>query len=249
MQPVMDVARQHGIPVVEDGALAVGAEYRGRKVGTFGVAGAFSLAPSKILGGLGDGGVVATDDATIADRLRVLRNYGHDPEMDRYAGATADHPWRVVSDGWNERLDPVQAAVLRTKLPTLDAEIERRRAIAAQYSDALEAAGALCPVEPDGHKHVYRGYGILVENRAWFQRELAARGIASRRYYNPPLHLQPAYATSAARYTLPVAERVGEQQVYLPIFPAMKQEEVTAVIEASLELLGHGARAELPQEV
>lgn len=97
-------------------------------------------------------------------------------------------------------------------------------------------------MEPAGHKHVYRGYGILVQDRASFQRGLAGRGIASRRYYNPPLHLQPAYAGSTD-HPLPVAERVGEQQVYLPIFPAMEREEVGAVIEASVELLGDHALA------
>jgi dTDP-4-amino-4,6-dideoxygalactose transaminase len=240
MAPIMAIARRHGLLVIEDAALAVGAEYAGRKVGTFGDVGCFSLAPSKVLGALGDAGIVVTDSQELADRVRVLRNYGHGAEM------TVDEheligirSWRVVREGYNERLDTLQAAVLRAKLPTLDRRIERRRAAAAAY-DALLAEAALQPpaVVPDA-RHVYLAYTLLLDRREQARDFLAARGVASRIYYAPPLHLQDAYRhLGLGPGAFPVTEDATARMLSLPVFPQITDEQVRAVAAAVTEFTG-----------
>jgi dTDP-4-amino-4,6-dideoxygalactose transaminase len=240
MDAVMDIGRRHDLIVIEDAALAVGAEYRGRKVGSIGHVGCFSLAPSKILGAYGDGGIVVTDDAQMAERLRVLRNYGHGPEMtvdDRESQGVRE--WRVLEEGYNERLDTLQAAIVRAKLPTLEERIERRRRTAATYDEALGELGVAVPTETSGARHVYWAYTILMENRDGAREFLAARGIATRVHYVPSLHLQPAYARLGYKPgAFPVTESNASKMLALPIFPEITQAQVQEVTTALSEFLG-----------
>ena len=237
MDPIMAIAARHDLLVIEDATLAVGAEYRGRKVGTIGTAGCFSFAPGKILGAYGDAGAVTTDDRSLADRLRVLRSYGQDPSMVGEAGTPRfDGHWKVVAEGFNERLDSMQAAILRAKLPTLESRIEARRRVAARYGEHLAALPLLLPPVDAGSRHVFRAYTVLVEGRDEVRRHLAAAGVETRVYYAPPIHLQPAY-----RYlglppgSFPVTEAVADRMLSLPIFPEMRSEQVERVFEALAE--------------
>lgn len=244
MDPILRVARARGLLVIEDGALAVGARYRGRPVGGIGDVGCFSLAPSKVLGGYGDGGIIVTDDEAIAERVRILRNYGHDPRL------TLDErdlrgfdAWHVLAEGGNERLDTLHAALLAEKLPTLDDRIEARRNAAALYDELLADVDVVLPYEAPGVRHVYFAYTVLVDDRERVRRGLAEQGVASRLYYNPPLHLQPAFARLGLGLgSFPVTERVAARMLALPVFPQIGAERVERVA-AALARVVDGARA------
>ena len=179
---VLAACEPHGIAVLEDCAQAHGATYDGRAAGTIGAAGAFSFYPTKNLGALGDGGAVVTGDPALAERLRLLRQYG---QADRY-----EH----VAHGVNSRLDEIQAALLRAKLPHLPAGNERRNAIAARYDEALAEA----PVRPlrrlPGRDHAFHLYVVLAPDRPGFQAALAERGVATLVHYPRPIHGHPPYA-------------------------------------------------------
>jgi len=239
MDPILEIAQRHGLLVVEDAALALGAEYKGRKVGAMGDVGCFSLAPTKILGAYGDAGVVVTNDARIADRIRVLRNYGHSLEMENNTDELLGvRSWELVVEGFNERLDALQAAILRAKLPTLDERIARRREIAYKYNTLLDGLDVVTPYEAGYAKHVYRAYTILVENRERVREYLASKGIASRLYYVPPLHLQPVYARLGFKHgDFPIAEATAARMLSLPIFPEMSEEQVERVVSVLAEAL------------
>ena len=147
MDPIMEIARRDHLLVIEDAALAVGAEYKGRKVGTIGDVGCFSLAPTKILGAYGDAGIVVTNRPAIADRIKVLRNYGEVSEVGEDAGNPLGvGTWTVVTGGFNERLDTLQAAILRAKLPTLEERITRRKDAAHRYNELLAQLDLVTPV-------------------------------------------------------------------------------------------------------
>jgi dTDP-4-amino-4,6-dideoxygalactose transaminase len=233
MDRIMALAYRYDLLVIEDATLAVGAEYGGRKAGAIGLAGCYSFAPGKILGAYGDAGAVTTNDPELAERLRVLRNYGHDPSMvDRTGSTRFDGLWRIVAEGLNERLDSLQAAVLLAKLPTLETRIAARRRIAARYDEEL-ADLALLPPAATGHRHVFRAYTILVDNRDEVRRHLAASGIETRVYYAPPVHLQPAYRyLGFGSGSFPVAEAVADRMLSLPIFPEMTDGQIDHVISA-----------------
>ena len=244
MDPLLELARRHGAIVIEDAALAVGAEYRGRRVGSFGELGCFSLAPSKILGGIGDGGVVVTDDPELEQRLRILRNYGHDSEL------AIDHGklrgvdrWEVVTQGFNERLDALHAAVLHAKLPTLEGRIEARRRIAATYDAGLAGLrGVSVPHRLPDARHVFFAYVLLADDQERLRAGLAARGVASRLHYAPPLHLQPAFRELGyGPGSFPVAESVAVRMVGLPAFPQLTDGELERVVAAVRDVLEDGA--------
>jgi dTDP-4-amino-4,6-dideoxygalactose transaminase len=236
MDPIMDIARRNNLLVIEDGCLAVGAEYKGRKVGAIGDVTCFSLAPTKILGAYGDAGIVTTDHPQIADRIRILGNYGHSLEMDESAtSALGVQLWELVAEGFNERLDPLQAAILRAKLPTLDDRIGQRRAAARKYNQMLAGLNMVTPYESNHVKHVYRAYTILVDSRELVRAQLASKGISTRIYYIPPLHLQPAYDHLGFRSgTFPVTEQTSAAMLSLPIFPEITDAQIAEVV-ASLE--------------
>jgi dTDP-4-amino-4,6-dideoxygalactose transaminase len=210
MEPILGLAREHGLKVVEDGAQAHGAEYEARRAGSLADAAAFSFYPTKNLGALGDAGAVVTDDADVAARARRLREYG---EEDRY---------RSLEPGVNSRLDPLQAAVLLCKLERLDAWNERRRELARRYRDAgLDA--------PEGIHHLFV---IRVRERDAFRARLAEAGIETLVHYPLPIHGHPAYAR-LARPGLETSERLAREVVSLPLYPELTDEEARAVAQAA----------------
>lgn len=234
------IAEARGAVVIEDNALAVGAEIGGRKTGTFGTIGCMSTAPGKVLGGAGAGGMVITEDETIAERVRVLRNYGHAAGVSLDPGnLLGGTGFTVLEEGHNERLDEIQAAVLRAKLPTLDDRIAGRRRAAAAYAELLQGAAVETPIEVPGTKHVYFAYNVMLDDRDAAREFLASRGIATRLYYNPPLHLQPAYAgLGKARGSFPNAEAAAERTVAIPVYPQIDLGQVEEVATAVAEFAG-----------
>ena len=240
MDPICEIADGHGITVLEDSALAVGGEYKGRRTGTFGPLGCFSVAPGKILGGYGDGGIVVTNDPDLAHRIRVLRNYGHAPGL-KLSGQdlTGGTGWRVLEEGFNQRLDTLQAAIINAKLPTLESRIAARRRAAALYREAFSGT-AVTPVhEAPWARHVYFAYNAMVSDRDRAREFLASRGIATRLYYNPPLHLHPAYRwMGLGPGSLPVAEKTASRMIGLPCFPQITESQVEEAAAALLEFVG-----------
>ncbi len=234
MDPIMEIARRHDLLVIEDAALAVGAEYKGRKVGAIGDVGCFSLAPTKILGAYGDAGIIVTNQQKTADRIKVFRNYGHGLEMEENAESTLGvRMWELVAEGFNERLDALQAAILRAKLPTLEERITQRREVAHKYNEFLAGLDLDTPYEADDVRHVYRAYTILVDNREQVREYLASKEIATRIYYIPPLHLQPAYERLGfSPGDFPVAEETAARMLSLPIFPEITDEQIAEVVSA-----------------
>ena len=240
LEPILAVARGHGLLVIEDAALAVGGTYDGRWVGGFGDIGCFSLAPSKILGAYGDAGVVATSDPEIARRLRVLRNYGHAEDMvldERNLRGFAH--WRVLEEGMNERLDELQAALLNAKLPTLEGRIAARREHARRYGERLAGSAVEPPHVAPRVRHVFFAYTVLVDERERLRDHLASHGVASRLYYNPPLHLQPAFARlGLGPGSFPVAESTAARMLALPVHPYLAEADVDRVAAAVLDGVG-----------
>lgn len=224
LEPIIAFAASHGLKVVEDAAQAHGASYRGRKLGAHGDIVAWSFYPGKNFGAVGDGGAITTNDAGLADRIRVLRNYG----------SRRKYHNEVV--GFNSRLDELQAAFLRAKLPHLDAENQHREMIARRYLDGLADA----PVQPlelaDGCRSVWHLFVIRHAERAALASALSERGIATMIHYPVPPHLQPAYAhLKMAVGTLPISEALHQQVLSLPIGPTMTLEDADRVVGAILE--------------
>jgi dTDP-4-amino-4,6-dideoxygalactose transaminase len=224
VEAIVDLCGPRGIAVVEDCAQAHAASLRGRSAGTIGAAGAFSFYPTKNLGALGDGGAVITSDPEVAERLRRLRHYG---QVDRY---------RHESFGVNSRLDELQAAVLRAKLPDLEAWTDRRREIAAAYSDALRDT----PVEPlavlPDRRHVRHLYVVSSADRDDLQADLSGRGIGTLIHYPIPIHWQPAFAELAnGPVSLGAAEALCDRVLSLPLYPELTDGEVEAVATAAAE--------------
>jgi dTDP-4-amino-4,6-dideoxygalactose transaminase len=226
MEPILDLARRHGVPVIEDAAQSFGAIDGGRQAGAFGDLGCFSFFPSKNLGAFGDGGMVVTSDAALAARVRSLRNHG---QTSRYI-----HD-RV---GGNFRLDALQAALLRVKLPHVPAMNRRRREVAARYGDLLVDAGlatrAIGLPEAAGDAHVFHQYVVRVLEpgaRDALRAHLEASGIETQIYYPVPLHLQPCFASLGGRAgALPVAERLAGEVLALPMHPDLDLAEQARVV-------------------
>ena len=220
------LAKRHGVAVIEDCAQAHGAELAGRSVGSWGDAAAFSFYPTKNLGAFGDGGGVATDDAALADRVRALRQYGWD--RDRVSGIA----------GVNSRLDELQAAILRIKLPRLREENARRRAIADAYDLALTDARTAAPVRRPDRTHVFHQHVVRRRDRDAFRQRLMAAGIGSAIHYPVPVHRQPAYAgrIELGPRRCRTTEAVSEQVVSLPMHPGLLDHEVERVCRALAQL-------------
>ncbi len=221
MSPILDLAKQYGLMVIEDCAQAMGAEYKGRRVGALGDVGCFSFFPTKNLGGLGDGGMVTTNDPEIAQRIRRLRKHG---SRERYLAEEL---------GLNSRLDELQAAVLRVQLRYLEGWIEQRRRIAAVYRKRLKGSRVLLPSEDPETKAVYHLYTIRSPQRDRLCDFLGKRGIESRVYYPIPLHLQPVYRPLGyASGSLPIAESLSRQVLSIPLYPDLSGEEAERVAGA-----------------
>jgi len=221
MDPLLGVCKRHGLFVLEDAAQSHGAAYEGRRTGSLAHATAFSFYPTKNLGALGDAGAVTTSDAGLAERLRKLRNYG---SIRKYEHEHA---------GVNSRLDELQAAFLRAKLPRLDAANDRRRAHAAAYAQTLGgAAGLTLPVEASWARHVYHLYVVRSPERDALQARLEAAGVQTLIHYPTPCHLQPAFADLGFRSgQFPLAERLAREVLSLPMWPGMPAEGPAKVAE------------------
>ena len=221
MDEIVRLAKKHNLKIVEDCAQAHGAFYKGRHAGCIGNVAAFSFYPTKNLGAYGDAGFVVTNDDDIAEKARMLRNYGQDK---RY-----HHAFR----GMNSRMDEFQAAILNAKLPFLDGWIERRRQIASQYISAFESLDIVLPREAPGIKHSYHLFVVRVKDRDRFRENMNRHGVSTDIHYPTPVHLQPAYAEYADQgQFLPVTEAQAREIVSLPIYPELTDDETKHVIRS-----------------
>lgn len=221
LDPILAFARKQGLKVIEDAAQAHGVRYQGRRIGCHGDAVAWSFYPSKNLGAYGDGGAVSTADAAVADKIKVLRNYG---SRQRYHNEVA---------GKNSRLDELQAAVLRVKLPLLDVWNQRRKDIAALYIEGLKGiVGLELPQLQSGCESVWHLFVVGHERRDALQSTLAAQGIQTQVHYPIPPHLSGAYASQGPWPTLPLAESSARRHLSLPIGPHMSTEDAHRVVQA-----------------
>lgn len=223
MPAVMEIAERYGLMVIEDCAQAHGAELHGRRVGTWGHVGAFSLYPTKNLGALGDGGLIVTDDPKLADQVRLLRQYGW---RERYIS---------LIPGGNSRLDTLQAAILRVKLRYLNGENERRRRHAEVYHRLLASTHLKLPVTRPGAVDVYHQYVISTEDREDLQMFLSAKVISTQVLYPVPIHLQPAYRGRLPRLVgLETTERLAGTILSLPVYAELEEAQVRRVAEEIL---------------
>lgn len=221
MDPILAIARKHGLRVLEDGAQAHGARYKGKRIGSHGDAVAWSFYPGKNLGAMGDGGAVTTNDAQLADRIRLLRNYG---SRVKYANDV---------QGYNSRLDPLQAAILRVKLSHLDKWNARRRAIAEMYQQGLASYALTLPQVPDWAEPVWHLYVVRSQQREALQTQLTSVGVGSLIHYPIPPHLQRAYASLGYKLgDLPSAEIIAKEVLSLPLGPHLSIEAMNTVVEA-----------------
>jgi dTDP-4-amino-4,6-dideoxygalactose transaminase len=218
MDAIMDIADRYQLTLIEDACQAHGAEYQGRKVGSFGLLSCFSFYPTKNLGGYGDGGMVVTDDKKLFEKLRLLRCYG---EKRKY-----EH----VLKGGNNRLDEIQAAILRVKLKYLDQWNEERRKRVLIYKKMLEHTGVICPTEKEQAKHVYHLFVIRTKKRNPLQTFLKEKGIGTLIHYPIPIHLQKAFRELGYRRgDLPLTEQYAREILSLPFFPEMTESEIEGV--------------------
>jgi dTDP-4-amino-4,6-dideoxygalactose transaminase len=219
MDAIRVVARRHGLPVIEDACQAHGAEYKGRKAGSMGIAGCFSFYPGKNLGALGEAGAVVTNDEGLRNRIQMLRDHG---QAKKYHHALV---------GWNARMDGIQGAVLRVKLKHLNDANEARRAHARAYD--LRLAGVpelILPMEAENGRHVYHLYVVRVQDRDEVLQKLANNGVACGIHYPIPVHLQEAYRfLGYGRGSFPVAEQCADEFLSLPMYPELTVEQIGTV--------------------
>lgn len=221
MDPILEIAQQHGLVVIEDACQAHGAKYRGKRVGSLGHAAAFSFYPAKNLGAYGDGGMVVTNDEQVAESLQMLRNYG---QREKY---------HHLLLGYNHRLDTLQAAVLRVKLQHLDAWNAARRRNAQLYGELLADSLVARPAEADYAESVYHLYVIRVEDRDGLRAHLHDKGIATGIHYPIPIHLQPSYRDLGyEKGSFPVTEEYAEQILSLPMYAELTPDLIEYVVGA-----------------
>ena len=221
MREIQTLADQHDLLVIEDCAQSFGSRYDGRVTGSMGCSGAFSFFPSKNLGCYGDGGMITTDDDEIAARIRMLRNHG----------SSQQYHHDII--GYNSRLDELQAVILRLKLKRIDDYNRKRLQVAREYNQRLAGSRFETPAIPEDRDHVFHQYTLLCDGRDALRESLLAQGIACAVYYPIPLHLQKAFADTAAP-SLPVAEEIARRCLSLPIFPEMSMPQIETVCEALL---------------
>ena len=243
MDPIMEIARRHGLYVVEDCAQAHGALYKGKRVGSFGDGAGFSFYPGKNLGALGDGGAVTTSDKALGDKIRSIANYG------------SDYKYHFIYQGQNSRLDELQAALLSAKLPALDRMNEERRRIAGEYLQGMNNPDIILPYVPDYAVPVWHIFAIRTERRDELAEYLKERGIGTVMHYPIPIHMQECYSEkvrAAAGHSdaecpgcenlhgnlpyeqgdLPLAEEISRTELSLPMYYGMTDEQVAYVIDA-----------------
>lgn len=228
---IIEVAERHDLPIIEDACQAHGATSRGRRVGTFGLAAAFSFYPSKNLGAYGEGGALTTNDADVAQFARMMRDH---------AQASRD---RHGSVGFNYRMDGFQGAVLRIKLRRLDEWTARRRELAGLYRDLLVEARVDLPEDDPEDQCVYHVFAVYVDDRDSVRAELEARGVGTGIHYPTPVHLQEAYADLGHRRgSFPHAERACDRVLSLPMFPEMTCDQVRYAASALAQAVGSRGR-------
>lgn len=225
MESLASIAEQHGLKLVEDAAQAHGSECGQKRGGAWGAAAAYSFYPGKNLGALGDGGAVVTSDSRLAERVRILANYG------------AVQKYRHDYDGFNSRLDEMQAAILDLKLSRLDKDNERRRHIARIYADGIRRDGAHLPYGGRCDESVFHIYPLLVDRRDALLAFLREEGVETLIHYPLPLHKQKIYNASGSS-CFPVAEYVAAHEISLPISPVMTDEQALYVCQKINEFLG-----------
>jgi dTDP-4-amino-4,6-dideoxygalactose transaminase len=220
MDPIMEIARRHGLIVIEDAAQAHGAEYKGRRAGSIGDYGCFSFYPGKNLGAYGEGGAVVTNNADSAKRLSLLRDWGQETKYNH------------VMLGFNYRMDGVQGAVLNVKMKYIEAWTEARRAAALRYDRLLDQYPCRRPTQPANSRHVYHVYAIGLPRRNQALEALQSAGIGVGIHYPVPVHLQKAYAhLGHGAGSLPVSESLSAEFLSLPMFPELTAEQGSKVID------------------
>jgi dTDP-4-amino-4,6-dideoxygalactose transaminase len=235
MAPILELARVNKLKVIEDACQAHGAEYDGHRTGSIGDAGCFSFYFTKNLGAYGESGMITTSDPDIAKRCRMLRDHGQDA---KYVHAVF---------GVNSRLDEIQAAVLRVKLPHLDEWIEKRRSLASVY-DATLPPSMVKPKEMPWAKHVYHLYVVRTPNRDELRAWLETKGVSTGMHYPIPIHLQEAWRQyGGGRYSLPVTERITKEIISLPMYPELTAEEVRYISDCVQEFAQ--SRSELNADI
>jgi dTDP-4-amino-4,6-dideoxygalactose transaminase len=230
MDPILEIAQKQGIAVIEDACQAHGALYKDRKAGSMGAVGCFSFYPGKNLGAYGDGGAIVTQDENIANKIRMIRDHGQEKK------------YFHQMEGYNGRLDAIQAGVLRIKLKRLDNWNQSRRENAAYYNEVLsEIEGVTLPVEADFARSVYHLYVIQVDQREALQDFLNTKDIATGLHYPLPLHLQQAYAHLGYKAgDFPVTEEVAGRLLSLPMFPELTNEQMDYVAKSIKEFVSFG---------
>lgn len=230
MDPILAIAKDANLAIVEDAAQAIGSTYKGRQAGSIGTVGCFSFFPSKNLGGFGDGGLVTTDDERLGEEIRLLRDHGAEPKYFHK---------RI---GGNFRLDALQAAVLRVKLPHLAAWSDARRTNAERYRRLFDAAGladrVTLPVAPADRGHIYNQFVVRVPQRDHVRARLTEIGIGTEVYYPVPFHLQECFASLGhTRGDFPHAEAAADSTIALPIYPGLSEAQQAAVVSALADAL------------
>jgi dTDP-4-amino-4,6-dideoxygalactose transaminase len=221
MDPILEIAHRRGLLVVEDACQAHGAEYKGRRAGSLGDLGCFSFYPGKNLGAYGEGGAVTTSRPELARRIRMLRDWG------------AEQKYNHQLQGYNFRLEELQAAVLRVKLRHLETWTEQRRAAAGRYDAILSQSPVSTPAAMPYARHVYHIYAVRTPEREALQRVLHEHGVQTGIHYPTPVHLQPAYAELArGQGALPVTERLAQEVLSLPMYPELQAEQQAVVAAA-----------------
>ena len=221
MDPIMEIAKKHGLFVVEDCAQAHGAEYKGKRIGGFGDAAGFSFYPGKNLGALGDAGAVVTNNKDYADKIRALGNYG------------SDYKYHHIYQGNNSRLDEMQAAFLSAKLPHLDRMNKERRRIADMYMKGINNQKIICPYIPEDVVPVWHIFAVRTEKRDELAAFLEEKGIHTNKHYPIPMHLQRCFEDlNIKEGELPIAETISRTELSLPMYYGMTDEMVSCVIDA-----------------
>ena len=233
MDPLMEIANEHGLIVIEDAAQAIGSEYKGRRAGSIGHYGCFSFFPSKNLGGVGDGGMIVCNDTQRGDRVRCLRGHGAKPK----------YYHKII--GGNFRLDAIQAAVISAKLPHLDRWTAGRQRNANLYDRLFRDSGAstgLPAMVTD--RHIFNQYVIRLSQRDELQAFLKQKGIGTEVYYPVPLHLQECFAyLGYGNGSLPESERAAKETLALPIYPELSESQIRFVVDCVCEFVDKKAPA------
>ncbi|KAA3658949.1 MAG: DegT/DnrJ/EryC1/StrS family aminotransferase [Calditrichaeota bacterium] len=232
MDAITKIARNHDLLVIEDACQAHGAQYKGRLTGSLGDAAAFSFYPGKNLGAYGDGGAVVTNNAKVAERLTLLRDYGQKQK------------YQHLIKGYNRRLDTLQAAVLRAKLPHLNDWNSARRQCAARYNEELKDSDVVLPVDADFAESVYHLYVIRVQKRDQLLAHLQSKGVSAGIHYPIPIHMQPAYEDLGyQKGDFPITEKFADEIISLPMYAELGKDQITYVVSTINEFINNQPRS------